>query len=311
MKNEAPGTCVPKYSSTDEEFSEGEVSLWHFPMMNDSVRNQGYDQALGSALKEKNKTVLDIGTGSGLLALMAARHGASQVVTCEAVPVIARKATTIIQQNGYANRIRVIRGLSTNLKIGIEIPERFDVLVTEIFDDGLLGEGAFKAIKHAKEHLLKPNAQIIPARVRVMAIGIESEEIFQNYRASESAGFNLHAFNEFAPQEYVGIHLDKVKYRPLSLPTPIFTFDFYNLPDKESIPIDLAVVADGVLHAIAFWFELYLDDDTVLSSGPGLAKLSSWKQAVQLADDLNSYRIGDRISLTAHHDSLAIWFTDQ
>jgi predicted RNA methylase len=290
------------------DFADDETPLWHFPMMNDSVRNDGYDKALGSALKSKKGTVLEIGTGSGLLALMAARHGAAQVTTCEAVPSIAKKAKNIIQQNGYADRIRVFEGLSTNLAGGHEIPERFDVLVTEIFDDGLLGEGAFKSIRHAKEHLLKAGAQIIPARCRVMAMGIESKEIFQNYNVSTASGFDLRAFNEFTVRDYVGIHLDKMAYRALTLPTSIFTFDFNNLPTKESKPIDMPVTQSGDLHAIAYWFELYLDEDTVVSSGPGLAKLSSWKQAVQLVENVNAFQLGDQISAMAFHDESAIWF---
>jgi hypothetical protein len=230
-------------------------------------------------------------------------------VTCEAIPVIARKAKQIIQTNGYADQITVIESLSTRLTVGEQIPERLDVLVTEIFDDGLLGEHAFKAIKHAKEHLLKAGAQIIPAKVRVMAMGIESQEIFQNYRVTETAGFDVRAFNEFSVQEYIGIHLDKMAYRPLSLPTPIFTFDFNHLPGEEAVPIDLVVSKGGSLHAIAYWFDLYLDEHTVLSSGPGLPKLSSWKQAVQVAENVESFQTGDRISLTAHHNESALWFT--
>lgn len=291
------------------EFSGEEVALWHFPMMNDSVRNDAYDRALGSALQGKKGTVLDIGTGSGLLALMAARHGASQVVTCETVPIIAKMATRIIAQNGYADRIRVVKGYSTKLQIGADIPERFDVLVTEIFDDGLLGEEAFKAIKHAKEHLLKPGAQIIPGRVRVMAMGIESVEIYKNYRVGNSAGFDVRAFNEFSLQGYVGIHLDKMAFRAITPPTPVFNFDFNNLPGAESLPLDFTVSSDGVLHAIAYWFELFLDENTMVSSGPGLPKLSSWKQAVQLAENPDPYKKGDRITLTANHDESAIWFT--
>lgn len=291
------------------EFSGEEVSLWHFPMMNDAVRNDGYDRALGSALQGKKGRVLDIGTGSGLLALMAARHGAQQVVTCEAVPVIAKKATQIIEQNGFSDRIRVVNDYSTKLQIGQEFTERFDVLVTEIFDDGLLGEAAFKAIKHAIEHLLKPGAQIIPSRVRVMAMGIESVEIYKNYRVDHAAGFDVRAFNEFSLQGYVGIHLDKMSYRPITAPIPVFNFNFSQLPGAEAVPLEFTVTNDGVLHAVAYWFELFLDENTMVSSGPGLAKLSSWKQAVQLAENPDPHKKGDRISVTANHDESAIWFT--
>jgi protein arginine N-methyltransferase 7 len=288
--------------------SEERVSLWHFPMMNDEVRNGSYDQALGSALKKKKGSVLDIGTGSGLLALMAARHGATQVVTCEAVPKIARKARQIIQQNGYSDRIRVVEGFSTGLKVGQDVPERFDILVTEIFDDGLLGEEAFKSIKHAKDHLLKEGAQIIPARARTLVMGIESHEIFKNYRVGKTAGFDLQAFNEFSITDYVGIHLDKMSYRPLTLPVEVFNLDFNNPTFKESRPLDLIITEPGVLHAIAYWFELDLDDNTTLSSAPGLAQLSSWKQAIQLIESPDSFQKGDHVSFTANHDESSIWF---
>ncbi len=301
-------------ATKSSEFDAEDVALWHFPMMNDGVRNDAYDKALGAAIKAKSTekkaaSVLEIGTGSGLLALMAARHGASRVVTYEGVPVIARKAVKIIEQNGYADRIQVVEGLSTNVKVALELAERFDVLVTEIFDDGLLGEGAFKAIKHAKEYLLKPAAQIIPARVRVMMMGIESQEIYDNYRVGTISGFDVRAFNEFGLQDYVGIHLDKMKYRAISKPTPVFDFDFSNLPGKQSISLDLDIVEGGFLHAIVYWFELSMDENTVVSSGPGLAKLSSWKQAVQVAESAELRSKGEKVALTADHDENAIWFT--
>ncbi len=292
------------------EFSGEEVSLWHFPMMNDAVRNDAYDRALGTALEKNKGSVLDIGTGSGLLALMAARHGASRVTTCETIPVIANKARKIIEKNGYADRIKVVDGYSTHLKIGSpEAPEKFDILVTEIFDDGLLGEHAFKAIGHARENLLKPDAQIIPAGVRVMAMGIESTEIFKNYRVSNAAGFDVREFNEFSVQGYVGIHLDKMAYRPITKPMEVFNFDFKNIPSPQSKSISFEVTDTGTLHAIAFWFELALDSETRVSSGPGLPALSSWKQAVQVAETADGFKAGDQVVLLANHDDSAIWFT--
>jgi hypothetical protein len=70
----------------------------------------------------------------------------------------------------------------------------------------------------------------------------------------------------------------------------------------------MPITQSGDLHAIAYWFELYLDEDTVVSSGPGLAQLSSWKQAVQLVENVNSYQLGEQISAMVFHDESAIWF---
>ncbi|MBC7693482.1 MAG: 50S ribosomal protein L11 methyltransferase [Methylotenera sp.] len=304
------------------QFVGDEVDLWHFPMMNDVVRNAAYEKALKGALHSaaeagRKKTVLEIGTGSGLLSMMAARHGAAKVTTCEAIPMIARKAEEIIRKNGFADRVKVINRLSTNLAVGEQVSigsatglaERADVLVTEIFDDGLLGEGAFVAIKHAITHLLKPNAQIIPAGVRVTAVCIESAEIFENHRVAQVSGFDLSAFNEFTVQKYMGYHLNKMKYRALSAPKQVWDFDFHHLPGTETKPIEFEVTEDGLCHAVAFWYELQLDETTTVSTAPGQAALSCWKQAILLNETPRPLKKGERLALTAHHDTESLWFT--
>jgi 16S rRNA G966 N2-methylase RsmD len=293
------------------QFATDEIEQWHFPMMNDEPRNTAYETALGAAIrKNKGGVVLEIGSGSGLLAMMAIRQGADRVITCEAVPAIARKAAEIIKHNGYADRIQVINKLSTDVVIGKDISEPADMLVTEIFDNGLLGEGAFVAIEHAKKNLLKPGAPLIPRSVRVWAMCIESQEVFENHRVGQVAGFDLSPFNEFANKGYLGYHLDKMDYRALSAPQTIFEFDFHNIPGTEAVPVEFKISQAGLCHAVAYWYELKLDDNTIVSTAPGLPKLSSWRQAVQLAEIPNWVEAGETFKVMAHHNADAIWFTD-
>ena len=80
----------------------GVVPGWHFAMMDDKKRNEAYEAAIRRAAP--GKRVLDIGTGAGLLALMAARAGAAKVTTCEAVAAIAERARQIIVANGMGDR---------------------------------------------------------------------------------------------------------------------------------------------------------------------------------------------------------------
>lgn len=180
-----PQPSAEEVQEAFNQFAGGEVAEWHFPMMNDVRRNTAYETALGAALK-KGGTVLEIGSGSGLLAMIAARQGATQVITCEEIPVLARKASEIIKRNGLSDRIKVINKKSSELVVGKDFPERADVLVAEIFDNGLIGERAIASYTHAKQHLLKPGAQLIPCGARVIGMCIESKEIFETQRDRKS-----------------------------------------------------------------------------------------------------------------------------
>ena len=299
---------------TEEEIAAGDVVMtsevvpWHFPMMNDTVRNDAYEKALKTAL-QNGGSVLDIGSGSGLLAMMAARHGATSVTTCEEVTMVAEKAKVIIKRNGFADQINAINKISTNLIIGTDLPELADILVTEIFDNGLLGENALTAIEHARKNLLKPNAQLIPCGARVYAACIESIEIYKNHRVETISNFDLSPFNQFTSYDYTGYHLAKTDYKALSANTPIFEFDFRKDHENKSTTIEFNVTQSGVCHAVAFWYELQLDKDTIISTAPDLPQLSCWKQAVQLLPKPLPLTKGETFKLTAHYDDISLWFT--
>ncbi|MBL8881212.1 MAG: 50S ribosomal protein L11 methyltransferase, partial [Phycisphaerales bacterium] len=152
------------------------VPRWHFTMLHDRPRNDAYEQALRSVVCPGQR-VLDIGTGSGLLAMMAARAGAAEVVACEAVPLIAEKAREILAANGLADRVRVVAKPSTRLVPGTDLDGPADVLVTEIFDAALIGEGALATFEDAWARLLKADATVIPCAATIRAQLVESPDL--------------------------------------------------------------------------------------------------------------------------------------
>src|SRR3954463_1393611 len=83
------------------------VPGYHVPMMNDARRNAAWDTALRRAIRPGMR-VLEIGTGGGMLALMAARAGAERVTTCEKEPIAAAIAREICADNGYGDVVDVI-----------------------------------------------------------------------------------------------------------------------------------------------------------------------------------------------------------
>jgi type II protein arginine methyltransferase len=63
-------------------FRRQEAPPWHFNIVHDEARNRIYDEALKRNVKP-GMIVFEIGTGTGLLAMLAARAGAAHVYTCE------------------------------------------------------------------------------------------------------------------------------------------------------------------------------------------------------------------------------------
>jgi type II protein arginine methyltransferase len=73
---------------------------WHNAMLNDTNRNDAFAEAIKAAVTTSS-TILDIGTGTGLLAMMANRAEAAKVTGCESVGILAQTASEIVKQNGF------------------------------------------------------------------------------------------------------------------------------------------------------------------------------------------------------------------
>ena len=103
--------------------------------------------------------VLDIGCGTGLLSLQAARAGAEKVFGCEMFRSWAEIAAKNVAENGFENVITIFNKHSSALTVEgfppcraltLELGQRCDILVSEILDTVLLGEGVLKAVRDAK-----------------------------------------------------------------------------------------------------------------------------------------------------------------
>ena len=86
-------------------------------MLNDQPRNDAFEEGIKQAIAAHGSAarVLDIGAGSGLLSMMAARAGAQSVVCCESVGIIAEAAKKIVSINGYGDQIRMVQ-ISTSAR---------------------------------------------------------------------------------------------------------------------------------------------------------------------------------------------------
>jgi len=284
------------------------VPDWHMKMLADAGRNDAFAQALARQVRP-GMTVLDVGSGSGLLAMMAARAGAAHVYAVEGIGELAEVAREVVGANGFADRITVLDGRSTELRIGAELPERVDLVVAEVFDSGLLGERALTTLRHAGQQLMQPGGVMLPASADVYAMLVSLPRWRSVNPVADIAGFDLSAFDRFRnPYTYLQCDLASEPHAALSAPFHVAHFDFRDPPPPvRSRTIEVPATAAGEVHAVAFWFELQLDDAVSLSTAPG-RELDHWRQAVQFFDQGRSAMPGEQLTLTVGHTDTRIYF---
>ena len=132
-------------------------------MLHDDRRTGDYLAALAAAVPPGD-VVLDIGTGSGVLSVAAARAGARRVYAVEATD-IAAVAARVFEVNGVQDRVTLLTGWSRQ----IELPEKADVLVAEIIGNEPFEEEILETTLDARQRLLKPGARLIPHALTLFA----------------------------------------------------------------------------------------------------------------------------------------------
>ncbi|KAK7864621.1 hypothetical protein R5R35_012400 [Gryllus longicercus] len=132
------------------------VERWHFRMLNDNIRNNGFREAIIKKIKKGFDCVLDIGTGTGILSLFAIEAGAQNVYACDSNETMINISRQVFERNNAIDKVKIIHKLSNDIKIPDNIPERVSLVVTETMDIGLLGENILQTLIHAWDSLLLP-----------------------------------------------------------------------------------------------------------------------------------------------------------
>jgi hypothetical protein len=281
---------------------------WHFAMMNDVPRNSLYDEAIRRTVP--GRSVLDIGTGAGLLAMMAARAGARWVATCEQAPWIAAKAGEVIAANGLSDRIKLIPKRSTDLRIGVDLPDRAEVLVSEVFGSSVINELVIPTLEHAHAQLLQPGATVVPKAASARAYLAGGPELEGNLFVDRSAGFTISPFNDFAMSK-MGLDVSHVPHDVLSEDFEVFRFDLTQPSiSSEKRIIDAVAVSSGRCFGLVQWLRIDLIDELVYENRPGSnTTINSWGHNLYRFSAPIELRPGDRVRLVAQHnrDTLLIW----
>lgn len=265
-----------------------ETLEYHQQMLIDEPRTTAFARAIAATVRPGD-VVLDLGTGTGILAMLAARAGARAVYAIEVNPV-AELARRVVAANGLEDVITVIEASSHD----VTLPERADVLVSEILWNAGLGEGVLASFTDARARLLEPDARIIPARVETWIAPVEAPEAFAavDTWTADLLGFDYSPVRDVAAD--VAFTLWFGADDALAPGAMMGSIDLTGPPLASlSGEAEFFAARDGFLHGLAGWFAAEISPGVLLSNAPPTR--GSWMHAYLPVKEAVPVRAGDRI----------------
>ncbi|XP_029378432.1 protein arginine N-methyltransferase 7 [Echeneis naucrates] len=308
-------------------------------MLHDHDRNKKYYQGIRAAVARvkacgKKVIILDIGTGTGLLSMMAVTAGADFCYAVEVFKPMAEAAQRIVEKNGFSDKIKIINKHSTDVTVGQDgdMQMKANVLITELFDTELIGEGALPSYEHAHQNLVQEGCVAVPHRATIYAQLVESELLWSwaQLQPAEVDGIRL------VPPPDVGrcagahsvcdIQLSQVSpnnFTPLSPLCKMFSVDFSKPVSStfQSHSSRFVAQSSGQAQVVLSWWDLDMDPsgNIVCTMAPGWTyqqpKMAPWRdhwmQSVYFLPVESRVTKGDELSLTVCHDDYSLWYSLQ
>lgn len=287
MENSIPSTTDRNASSesmTSRDYYADSYAHFgiHEEMLKDTVRTGSYRAAIvNNGHLFKGKTVLDVGCGTGILSMFAAKAGASHVVGVDMSNIIDQ-AQKIIEANGFRDTITLVKGKLEDVELPIK---QFDIIISEWMGYFLLYESMLDTVLDARDKYLKPGGLIFPDNARLFLAAIED----QDYKEEKINfwdnvyGFDFSCIKDIAVREPL---VDTVELK--AVVTDPFMIKHINLltVKKEDLtfaaPFTLTATRNDYIHAFLAWFDISFDcthRKVQFSTGPH-AQYTHWKQTV-------------------------------
>lgn len=266
----------------DNPFTQYYAQLTHQQnMLQDATRTGTYQHAmLHNARDFRDKVVLDVGTGTGLLAFFAVQAGARKVYAVEASDM-ARCAQALVDGNPFARgKIEVIQGKLEK----IALPEKVDVIVSEPIGFLLVHERMIETYVAARDRFLKPGGLMMPTTGDIVFAPM-TDEALHNEQGGKSSfwdaerfyGIDLRPMKQFAANENFSQPVVGYFYASslLSSQHARKRFDFLSCTAQElqdfEVPFRFTIERTAIMHGLGCWFDLSFDgtlSQVVLSTAP-------------------------------------------
>ncbi len=251
-------------------------------MVGDSVRTPAFAKALERVVSPES-IVLDIGTGTGIFALLACRLGARRVYAIEPDSVI-EVAREIARDNGFADRIVFMQGVST----GIELPERANVVVSDLHGVLPFFQRSIETLIDARTRLATADAVLIPRRDLIHAAVVTApREHFRTFAPWSYMGIDMKAAHDRAANTFDRTVMDASQR--VSTTGSLGVVDYRTVRNvRFHSAVEMPILRQATAHGIGVWFESELAEGVVFSNDPAASPnvyghaFFPWPEAVEV-----------------------------
>lgn len=245
----------------------------HHLMLMDKIRVNAFQKAIFSKVK-KGDIVVDIGTGTGILAFFALKAGAKKVYAVENTNTISI-AQRLAHENGFSDRIEFMKGISKD----VQIPERADLVMSETIGHLGCDEDIVRYFADARNRFLKPNGRIIPCWIRAYLVPVECRQLWNAHVGCW--GGRPYELGFDTVRDYICknriITSGWNNMQQLGKPSALLKAD---LNRDVSIPLEytgqIAINKKGIFHGLVGFFVAGLTEKIAISTSLVL-KSNSWQ----------------------------------
>lgn len=297
------------YSTEEVWLPESEhIADWdegfHELLLRDRLRMVAFRTAIREAVRP-GVTVLDLGTGTGVLALWALQAGAGRVYGIDFKESMLRGAAERIDAAGYGDRFQPVLGLSFE----VDLPERVDVIISETLGNLVDNEGCVKMLADAGQRFLAEGGVFVPASAESYLVPVAAERAHARLRRGEIRGGDGRSTGvaKLPRQEIASLfdtYYDVILPMSTYLASPRLVRHYtFGLDEQDDYRLSTSffVRQDGTFTGFKGYFIASLSETVALDiSGDditGGTTSDSWKHCYLPVRDPVGVQQGDRIAL--------------
>ncbi|KAJ3102965.1 Protein arginine N-methyltransferase 1, partial [Phlyctochytrium planicorne] len=259
----------------------------HEEMLKDEVRTTSYRNSIYmNQHLFKDKVVLDVGCGTGILCMFAAKAGAKLVIGVDMSNIIDQ-AKVIVKDNGFEGKIVLIKGKMEEVVLPVD---KVDIILSEWMGYCLLYESMLNTVLYARDRYLAPGGLIFPDKATMYLSAIEDGDYKEEKIGfwDNVYGFNMSHIKNLALREPL---VDTVDPKAVATTAcPFRSIDLYTVTIDDlafKVPFKMTTERDDYIHAFICYFDIKFTAchrPIHFSTGPH-AQYTHWKQTVFYLQD--------------------------